>query len=730
MSIKISEFKNVYGIRNLKGVSDINENSIIYAPNGGTKTSLALGLKRISNGIMPNDRIFGNSCEYKFQIGDKLYTNKTAEQINNIVVYNFDEYCKTSLEDKNHNIDLLTISTDLRKKYGDVYSDTLLEIKKISISISNMIGEKKKEADNLEFTLNFFKTNFKLNNWKDIIVYLSKLNWEEQITTSYKISNILNENTIPIISEENFVESVQKLNNTINSKIESVLFKNNFGSLEAQKLLKELSSDGFFDAGHSIKLFGTDELIKTAKEFENKYNEQLELIYQDDDTKKTVEDLLSKINKNKATREIRTLIADPLVLTQMGDIKTFSNKILSGLLQNLKFDIENGVKVINNSEIKINELMTESEKQKTEWDKICDIFNNRFDVPFKINIKDKFNSMVGISYPTFQIEYISGSDIKVIEESLLKETLSTGELRALTTLYFLFDLNTSITQNEETFVILDDIADSFDYKNKYAMIEYISEISKQKIVCWILTHNFDFFNSCKYRTRGFKKFYIKKNNDSENFLKFNESIIGGGMELFNNWKSFLLSNNDEKKLLALIPVARNIIELKNGVESEEYKTLCKILHYRKETKTILVKDIKPIFLSVFGFELNFDPNKLVIDILNSNLDKIASENLSNKVDLDDKLILAIGIRINMEIIFNKYDATLMENEFLLGEEYEKVKKFISNEEEIATYNKALISIPEFIHLNSFMYEPLVDIQSTVLQKIYKDICLIKKKYNL
>ena len=58
MAVKIEKFKNVYGINDLKGIDSVNGNAFIYAPNGGTKTSLALGFKSISNGINPNDRIF------------------------------------------------------------------------------------------------------------------------------------------------------------------------------------------------------------------------------------------------------------------------------------------------------------------------------------------------------------------------------------------------------------------------------------------------------------------------------------------------------------------------------------------------------------------------------------------------------------------------------------------------------------------------------------------------
>ncbi len=730
MAVKIEKFKNVYGINDLKGIDSVNGNAIIYAPNGGTKTSLALGFKSISNGINPNDRIFEKKCEYVFNLDGNLYSDKESKNIDNIVVYNFEEYYKESLENSGNKINLLTISTKLQRKYGEIYQVCLDKIDILSRKISSIIGNKKKEADNISLSLDFFKSAFNLYNWKDIIVFLSNIEWSDKIEIENNIINILNENTIPIISSDDFIEKVNKLNNTLNSKVESILFKGVFGSIEAGKLIKEIKSDGFFEAGHAIKLCGKDELITSCEDFEKIYQEQLNIIYNDDETKKDVEDLLSKINKNKATREIRGFISNPEILTQMNDFNKFSLKILSGCLQSLETEIKETAKLINNSDEAINKLMNEAESERTKWEEICSIFNDRFIVPFEISIKNRFNSIIGKNYPAFKIKYKKNNSEKVINEELLKKTLSTGEVRALTILHFLFDLNISIKKNNETFVILDDVVDSFDYKNKYAMIEYISELSSENnIICWVLTHNFDFFSSCKYRVKEFDKYYIKQNKNSENFQKFNESIIGGGMELFSNWKKMLNDTSDEKKFISLIPVCRNLVELKYGVNDEKYKTLCNVLHFRLNTKNILVKEIKPIFIETFNINCNLDASKKVFDILFEQLNILSATNLSNSIGLDDKIILAIGIRIVIEMVFNKFDTSFVDSDLSLGKEYESVKQYLE-EDDKKVFSKALISIPEFVHLNSFMYEPLIDIPTIVLQEIYKDVIKIKEKYSI
>lgn len=53
---------------------------------------------------------------------------------------------------------------------------------------------------------------------------------------------------------------------------------------------------------------------------------------------------------------------------------------------------------------------------------------------------------------------------------------------------------------QKTLFIVDDIADSFDYKNKYAIIEYLKDIGDNEIFHQIiLTHNFDFHRTVSSR---------------------------------------------------------------------------------------------------------------------------------------------------------------------------------------------------------------------------------------
>lgn len=56
--------------------------------------------------------------------------------------------------------------------------------------------------------------------------------------------------------------------------------------------------------------------------------------------------------------------------------------------------------------------------------------------------------------------------------------LSTGERKALYVLNVIFEIQRRIKDGIETLVVVDDLADSFDYQNKYAIIQYLKDISQ------------------------------------------------------------------------------------------------------------------------------------------------------------------------------------------------------------------------------------------------------------
>ena len=92
---------------------------------------------------------------------------------------------------------------------------------------------------------------------------------------------------------------------------------------------------------------------------------------------------------------------------------------------------------------------------------------------------------------------------------LFDKILSRGEKRAFYILQILFDIESKKSSLEPTLVVFDDVADSFDYRNKYAIIEYIKDLhDSDNFRLLLLTHNFDF-----YRT-VWSRLYLSRDGNS------------------------------------------------------------------------------------------------------------------------------------------------------------------------------------------------------------------------
>ena len=187
-------------------------------------------------------------------------------------------------------------------------------------------------------------------------------------------------------------------------------------------------------------------------------------------------------------------------------------------------------------------------------------FKQRFDIDFEIDIENKTDVIIWRKIPSLIFRY--NIDWKIYEKSkdelLWLNILSWWEKRIMYLLYIIFEIEVRKQKWWENLIIIDDIIDSFDYKNKYSIIEYLYEIQENtnfKII--ILSHNFDFYRNIKMR------FNINKNwaNLVVNKLKNWELSFSDWSNLFNPVNDFKTNfNKCEYKFISLIPFARNLVE--------------------------------------------------------------------------------------------------------------------------------------------------------------------------
>ncbi len=100
------------------------------------------------------------------------------------------------------------------------------------------------------------------------------------------------------------------------------------------------------------------------------------------------------------------------------------------------------------------------------------------------------------------------------------------------------------------------------------------------------------------------------------------------------------------------------------------------------------------------------------------------------VNFENKIVLAIAIRMYAEkFMIGKIN----DNAFVAGivshqtqALVEKFKASFSSETKtIEVLDRVALMTPENIHLNSFMYEPIVDMSDEHLRKLYTAVCALK-----
>lgn len=317
----------------------------------------------------------------------------------------------------------------------------------------------------------------------------------------------------------------------------------------------------------------------------------------------------------------------------------------------------------------------------------------------------------------FVFRFKDNTNEKIVNKEKLEEILSNGEKRALYILQILFEIEAQKNTNKPILLIFDDIVDSFDYRNKHAVVEYLDDIRENvnfKII--IMTHNFDFYRAIA--RFGASKFMIHKNDERE--------IVFEKGEYTKEFIKVLKSNNEniKKNFIALIPFVRNILEYTKNETDTEYLLLTSCLHIKDDTKNIKVEQALNVLKNhIQGYQANINEDDNLLDFIYSTCDEIVNANNINPIELQNKIVLSIGIRLKAEeFMLSKVN---LQNEITknqIRELYNLTKKqnVINNEQDFII-RKVLAITSDNIHINSFMYEPILDTSIEHLINLYRDM---------
>ena len=191
-----------------------------------------------------------------------------------------------------------------------------------------------------------------------------------------------------------------------------------------------------------------------------------------------------------------------------------------------------------------------------------------------------------------------------------------------------------------------------------------------------------------------------------------------------DWKQNFVSNS--RKRIASIPFMRNLVEYTVGEDAEGFKKLTSLLHVKPETGDITEAALFEIYRNLFGGEIN-PPNGgagKVLDLIFREADECLSD--SGGINLENKIVLSIAARLKAE---QYMISRINEPEFVAAICESQTTKLLSRFREkypderdvISSIDKVVLITPENIHLNSFMYEPIMDLSDEHLRKVYKEI---------
>lgn len=716
-NIKI-EMKNCYGIDSLSHNFDFSNNNmpvLIYAANGVMKTSLAKTLRQYAANKKPED-IFFPERESVLSITDEAGSPLDRESL--FVIDSIDEKYQSA------RISTLLASEELKARYDEIFgsiaekTDGLLKILKKASGLSKDIDTAITSA-------------FKLKR-ENVLVALARLEREvkesahaEYATLKYK--TLFSDKVIELLQNADVKVLIDDYTRIYEQIIDQSRYfkKGIFNHSNAETIAKNLKSNGWFEGGHSVNLnhAGERSEITTEADLIAAIEAEKEKILTDP----KLAEMFQKVDGTLTTAELRSfrdyLIENPFVVAELSDIDAFKQKVwISYLVKNSNqyFELINEY---DSSKEKIKSIIGDAEKEQTQWEAVIALFNERFSVPFRVQVENKGDAVLNVSAPqiAFYVEDREGGASRRTDKAVLDKGLSNGEKRALYILNIIFEVEARRKAGIETLVVLDDIADSFDYKNKYAIIEYLHDMrSDDKFHLVILTHNYDFYRTVRSRlgVYGDNKLLSNRLNGALQLIPDNLSD-----NPFADWKQNL---TDPVVLVASIPFVRNLAEYVGNEVA--FTQLTALLHIKNQTKTLTVTDLYGMYQSVLATGSFSDFSTLdgtVFDCVMQACEAICKSE-DDDLSLEQKIALSVGIRlVAEEVLIQKINDPDYVQQIGKNQTGKLIRKYERSEACDAGILRAVkrvaLMTPENIHLNSFMFEPILDMSGHHLKSLFSDV---------
>ncbi|MFS1495001.1 hypothetical protein BCU32_012705 [Vibrio lentus] len=723
------KLENCYGINKLEkefNFTKTDQNhgvNSLYAPNGTLKTSLAKTFLDIVGDKETQDIIFPERQTVRRILIDD--DEITADQV--LVIESYDESYSSK------QLSTLLVNENLKLQYEvalqEVDEKRLILLK----ALAKQAGRKGSAVTSFPSVICeiFGKSQ------QEFLALLVEISQEVlpdlSAYSDYKFGDLFNDKVLNVIAQGDFAKELTDYVDTYDKLIDqsSVLTKR-FNHQKASNVSKSLGDAEFFSANHSVNISvnGEQQVAKDLGQLNTILQTEQDKVLNSDELKQQFAKIDGKL-KTKDTSAFRDFITENQnLLAEYKDIPEFKKIVIKSYLQSQQGLWDELVSTFKVNQQLVDNIIHQARTEQTTWASVVDTFNERFTVPFKLSVNNQDEVILNNQAPNVQFEFNDGrSASENVHQTSLMKVLSQGEKRALYILNVLFEVKVKQQQQSPILVVIDDIADSFDYKNKYAIVEYLRDIAEnENFHLFSLTHNFDFHRIISSR------FGIKRSNRLMATRTIDSTEIHQERyqnDVFTAWKQELATN--QGYLLASIPFARNIADYcgynhRNPDGKDYYSKLTSLLHIKPDTNDIKVSHLEAIYKELFSDQKNLVlPNheSKLLDIIYLKSDELLEGN-SSAIELENKVILAIAIRLKAEeFMISKIN----DGEFVLAITKDQTRKLFSkysvsfpqNKSTVELLEKVNLMTPENIHLNSFMYEPILDMSAHRLYELYTDI---------
>jgi len=712
------QLEHCYGIRKLDVVLEYTGTSAvaIYAPNGAMKSSLANTFQDIADGKQSRDRIFPNRATTRV-VQDENSVDLAAGSV--LVLRPYEEFAS-----KADGTATLLVNAALRQEYEALHAGVISA--RAALMIALKATAKTKRAVDREVLSTFMPSGGDFDAAVANLKADLEQDWEPVFKdVPYDVVN--DDRVVAFLANADFRTAIDDYTKKYNELLAASKYfkKGGFNYYEAANVAKELKNSGFFKAKHSVSLNGDEKQeINSEAELQALIDAERAKISEDAALRKKYEELEKQIQKNAQLREFEAYLqSHEELLPELADLVAFRKKLwMSYLKANHALYVDLLGKV-DQAAARSAEIEAKAAHEQTQWQAVIDIFNNRFIVPFHLDVANKVQVVLGKeTAPRLGFVFKDGNDHAPVERDALLQSLSTGEKKAFHVLNMLFDIEVRRAAGQETLLIVDDIADSFDYKNKYAIVQYLSDLAEdQHFKLLILTHNFDFYRTIESRSLVPRKscFMVSKTAAGVTL----EAAQGVRNVFSKAWKPGFFT--DDQKKICCIPFMRNLIEYTKGEVDAAYLRLTSLLHWKPDTAQITVADLDAIYNNLFGTTgQSGNGTRTIVDVLTT--EATACLQAADGINFENKVVLAIATRLHAEkfmaakINDAAWQAGITANQTpILMKRYRN--EFPAETANLGIIQRVLLMTPENIHLNSFMYEPILDMSDQHLRRLYSEV---------